>query len=66
MNIKKSVLDLVISEIEGQIKSTRWELVRNRHEINKLAERQRVLKKSIQKRLELLRILNGKPKRKDD
>ena len=60
MNIRKAVVEKVLSELNGLLSKDYFELRRNRYEINKLADRQRVIKKSINIRFDLIRKLKGK------
>ena len=53
MNVKKEVYDRCLAMIDDELKDAKRKLWRNKYEINKLAEQQRILKAEVGKLYEL-------------
>jgi hypothetical protein len=57
MNVKKEVYAVVLAVIDKELMEAKWKLNRNRNDIRKLAEHQRILKSEIGKLYELRKTL---------
>jgi hypothetical protein len=57
MNVKKEVYAVVLNVIDKELMEAKWKLNRNRNDIRKLAEHQRILKSEIGKLYELRKTL---------
>jgi hypothetical protein len=57
MNVKKEVYAVVLAVIDKELTEAKWKLNRNRNDIRKLAEHQRILKSEIGKLYELRKTL---------
>jgi hypothetical protein len=57
MNVKKEVYAVVLNVIDKELTEAKWKLNRNRNDIRKLAEHQRILKSEIGKLYELRKTL---------
>jgi hypothetical protein len=57
MNVKKEVYDKCLTMIDDELKDAKRKLWRNKYEINKLAEQQRILKAEVGKLYELRKMM---------